>query len=138
MKKLIFILSIIFTFLSCKEDKYDYGYVNFHINPSSTEYFNLNQGNRGWEYFEGGFRGVVVFRYSYSEFFAYERSCTAKGCNGRLEVDETSNMIIICPECNSKYIYIDGSPVSESLSSKPLYMYCSYYDGSKLWVYNCN
>lgn len=138
MKKLLFILSIVIFLLSCKEDRYDYGYVNFHIDPESSEYFNLNYGNRGWEYFEGGMRGVVLFRYSYSEFFAYERSCTAKNCRGRLEVDESNNMIIFCPECDSKYIYVDGSPVEGSKSQRPLYKYCTYYDGAKLWVYNCN
>lgn len=137
MKKIIAIVIIVLGLSSCNEDRFDFGYVNFHIDPESTEYFNLNYGNRGWEYFEGGMRGVVIFRYSFYEFVAYERSCTAKDCNGRLEVDESSNMIIICPICDSKFIYIDGSPTNDSKAKRLLYRYCTYYDSNKLWVYNC-
>ena len=73
MKKGFFILFtfIAISFVSCKEEPFDYGYVNFSVNPESTEYINLNSGGRGWEYFEGGMRGVVVFRIKYGEYVCY-------------------------------------------------------------------
>lgn len=138
-KKIIIFLSLLLLiFVGCNEDTYDYGYVNFNIDPESTEYFNLNSGNRGWEYFEGGMRGVVIFRKNYGEYICFERSCTAKDCHGRLEVDESNNSIIYCPKCNSQYIYVDGSPIEGSSSNRLLYQYCTYYDYVNLWVYNCN
>ena len=140
MKKSLFILFsfLIIPFVSCKEDAYDYGYVNFYIDPESTEYYNLNYGNRGWEYFEGGMRGVVVFRINWSQFICFERTCTAEGCHGQLEVDSTSNALLVCPKCGSKFIYIDGSPTTGSKAKRSLYSYCNYYDGNYLWIYNCN
>jgi hypothetical protein len=136
-KHILLFFSIVLLFLSCKEDTYNYGYVNFSIDPESTQYYNLNYGNRGWEYFQGGYNGVVIFRVNYNEFVCFERSCTAKGCNGRLNVDSTNNVILVCDECGSKYIYVDGSPVSGSRSNRSLYNYCTYYDGINLYVYNC-
>lgn len=140
MKKVLFILFalIAIPFASCKEEPFDYGYVSFLINPESTEYFNLNSGNRGWEYFEGGMRGVVVFSLNYGEYVCYERTCTAKDCHGRLDVDETNNVLLHCPDCNSSFIYYDGSPTSGSEAKRNLYSYCTYFDGIDLLVYNCN
>ena len=130
------LISISFLFTSC-EDTYDYGYVNFYIEPDSAEYFNLNLGNRQWEYFEGGYRGVVVFRNSWNEFITFERSCVAPDCHGRLNVDTTNNVLLHCSDCNSSYISYDGSPLEGSKAKRLLYSYCSYFDGNYLWVNNC-
>jgi nitrite reductase/ring-hydroxylating ferredoxin subunit len=100
-------------------------------------YSNLNLGARGWEYFEGGYRGVVVFRNSAEEFRAYERSCTLEDCHGRLEVDEASNVTIHGPKCGSNFLGYDGSPLSGSKAKRMLYSYCTFYDGERLWVNNC-
>ena len=140
MKKGFFILFtfIAISFVSCKEEPFDYGYVNFSVDPESTEYFNLNSGSRGWEYFEGGMRGVVVFRLNYGEYVCYERTCTAKNCHERLEVDEITNVLLVCPNCHSSFIFYDGSPTSGSQAKRNLYSYCTYFDGIDLLVYNCN
>lgn len=140
VKRLAFILFALTSavFCSCGDEYPDYAYVNFYIDPESAEYYNLNYGGRGWEYFEGGARGVVVFRKSWDEFIAFERSCVAKDCHGRLEVDTTNDVLILCPKCGSKYLYYDGSPLEGSKANRLLYTYCSYFDGLYLWVNNCN
>jgi nitrite reductase/ring-hydroxylating ferredoxin subunit len=126
-----------FVVAGCNNDFTDYGYVNFYIEPDSTEYYNLNLGTRQWEYFEGGYRGIIIVRNSYEEFKVYERSCTAKDCHGRLEVNENNNVIIFCPNCNSQFLCYDGSPLSGSKAKRFLYAYCSFFDGTYLWVNNC-
>lgn len=133
---IITLISTTFLFTSC-EESFDYGYVNFYIEPDSAEYFNLNLGNQQWEYFEGGYRGVVVFRKTWDEFITFERSCVAHQCDGRLEVDTSNNVLLHCPKCQSNYIYYDGSPLEGSKASRLLYSYCSYFDGTYLWVNNC-
>lgn len=138
MKKIFVFCVFVFVFLSCKDDFDAWGYVNFYIEPDTTEYYNLNIGNRGWEYLHGGYNGVVVCRLSYNEFKAYERSCTTKGCKGVLEVDQTNNVLIFCPECKSQYLCVDGSPLENSSAHRMLYEYCSSYDGLRLYVHNCN
>ena len=137
MKRLGFLLIclVAVAFSSCSDEYPDYAYVNFYIDPESSEYYNLNYGHRGWEYFEGGARGVVVFRKSWDEFIAFERTCVAKNCHGRLQVDETNNVLLYCPKCGSQYIYYDGSPLEGSAAKRLLY---TYFDGLYLWVNNCN
>ena len=136
MKKYLCILVLVVTALSCNDDFDEWGYVNFYIEPDTTEYYNLNDGSRGWEYMEGGNRGVIIFRNSHYEFMAYERSCVTKGCKGRLEV-EADNILIYCPQCHGEWLGVDGSPLEGSVSVRMLYAYCSYYDGFRLYVRNC-
>lgn len=140
MRKIFVFLIGVCTFLlsSCEDDYPDYAYVNFYIEPESAEYFNLNYGNRGWEYFEGGARGVVVFRKNWDEFIAFERTCVAKDCHGQLSVDETNDVLLFCPKCGSQYICFDGSPLEGSKARRLLYTYCTFFDGLYLWVNNCN
>lgn len=137
---ILFILSTIFFFTSCNDDFDEWGYVNFYIDPNSTEYYNLNVGSRGWEYFYGGNRGVIIFRQSYYDFVAYERTCVVKDCKGRVEVDESTHLTIFCPKCNAQYISVDGSPlaVKGNKAKRALFSYCAHYDGAKLFIYNCN
>ncbi|MDR1005692.1 MAG: hypothetical protein LBL74_02350 [Bacteroidales bacterium] len=138
MKRLLLTFAFtILAFVGCKDDFEDFGYVNFYVEPDSTMYANLNLGSRGWEYFEGGYRGVIVCRNNYDNFKAYERSCTLDGCHGRLEVDETDNVTIVCSKCGAGYLSYDGSPLSGSGAKRFLYMYCTVYDGQRLWVSNC-
>jgi len=134
----IFILFFTFAITGCNDDFNDYGYVSFYVDPDSTEYYNLNLGTRQWEYFTGGYRGVIVVRNSYSDFMAYERSCTAEDCHGRLEVDEITNSIILCPKCGSQFLCYNGSPLEGSTARRMLFSYCTFYDGTHLWVNNCN
>lgn len=133
----IFLLGLFIGFSSCDDEPFDYGYVNFIVQPDDVRYFNLNMGNRGWEYFVGGYSGVVVFRRSAFEFIAFERSCALPDCHGITEVDETNNVLLVCPKCHSKYLYVDGTPLEGSAAKRTLYQYCTYFDGVTLSVYNC-
>ena len=129
---LLLIGSMMFT--SCiNENDTPIGYVNFTINPNSTFYSNLNSVG-GYEYFIGGHKGVVIFRYSWTEFLAYERACPHCHEVG-VEVQEQSGVILECPQCGSQFIYTDGSPIKGPTVSS-LRQYSTYYDGYQLHVYN--
>ena len=108
MKRLGFLLLclVAVAFSSCSDEYPDYAYVNFYIDPESSEYYNLNYGHRGWEYFEGGARGVVVFRKSWDEFIAFERTCVAKNCHGRLAADIMTVHLLRAVRQNAFYIPI--------------------------------
>ena len=109
--------------------------VNFSINPNSTEFIELNSPG-GWAYVTGGYRGILIYRLTLNEFLAFERTCPYDpGEPGaRVEV-EASNVTLWCPECNSKYIMLDGSPF-EGPSQYLLKQYQTTYDGNLLYVYN--
>ena len=129
----LLLLSCSMVFTGCNEADTPIGYVNFTIEPNSTRYSNLNRVG-GYEYFVGGYKGVVVFRYSLTEFLAYERACPHDH-ETRVEVLEDSGVILQCPECGSQFIYTDGSPI-KGPSVFGLRQYSTYYDGRYLSVYN--
>ena len=137
-------VALLFTLLlpvgsSCKKEheqpQIPYVYVNFSINPNSTEHQGLNVVN-GWETVTGGYRGIVLFRKSQDEFMAYERTCpNDPGEDGARISVEASGITAQCPVCGSKYILLDGSTY-EGPSHYPLKQYQTNYDGSLLYVYN--
>lgn len=109
--------------------------VNFSINPNSTEYLDLNVVN-GWVTLTGGYRGIIVFRKSVSDFTAFERACPYdwQNSNARINVDK-SGITAICPVCNSKFVLLDGSPY-QGPSPYPLKQYQTSYDGVLLYIFN--
>ena len=109
--------------------------VSFSINPNSTEYIELNVVN-GWVALTGGYRGIIVFRKSVSEFMAYERACPYdwQKTNARINVDK-SGITALCPVCNSKFVLLDGSPY-QGPSPYPLKQYQTSYDGTLLYIFN--
>ncbi|MBQ6754752.1 MAG: hypothetical protein IJR03_06070 [Bacteroidales bacterium] len=139
LKHIIFFFGVLFSFFSCNDEFDEWGYVNMYIDPESTEYFDLNTGRRGWVYLHGGNRGILVVRNAGYEnttdaFFAFERSCVAKGCKGTVEMDE-SNVLIVCPDCKSTFLTYEGLPVSGK-AKRALYAYRTFYDGIYLYIKN--
>lgn len=110
-------------------------YVNFFINPNSTEYLELNSPG-GWVTVTGGYRGILIYRLAVEQFLAYERTCPydPSESQARIEVEE-SGVTCRCPVCGSGYILLDGSPF-EGPSVYPLKQYRTTYDGALLYVYN--
>ena len=78
--------------------------VNFSINPNSTEYPELNVVH-GWVALTGGYRGIIVFRKSVSEFTVYDRACPYdwQNINVRITVDK-SGITATCPVCHIRII----------------------------------
>lgn len=125
---------------SCNDDNNDdfpYAYINIYINPTSTEYLELNTPG-GWVYLVGQkpSRGILVYRLTMDDFLAYERTCPQDPIepNARIEV-EPSNITVACPVCKSKYIMLDGTPF-EGPARRPLRKYQTSYNGSILHIYN--
>lgn len=109
--------------------------MNFFIDPNSTEYLDLNAPG-GWVYVTGGYRGILIYRLTITEFLAYERTCPydPEIPEARVEVEE-SEVTCACPVCGSKYILLDGSPF-EGPSPYLLKQYRTTYDGSLLYIEN--
>jgi len=136
-------LSVILLFLlfaaACKKEnpqpKIPEVYVNFFIDPNSTEYLDLNAPG-GWVYVTGGYRGILIYRLTITEFLAFERTCPydPEIPEARIEVEE-SEVTCACPVCGSKYILLDGSPF-EGPSTYLLKQYRTNYDGSLLYITN--
>lgn len=135
----IFFVFLVFLVGSCgKEDPYPdipNVPVNFVINPNSTEYLELTHIG-GWVTVTGGYRGIIIYRISLTEFMAYERTCPFDPdiAEARVEVD-ISGLTAYCPVCHSRYILLDGSTY-DGPSHYPLKQYQTVYEGGLLYVYN--
>jgi hypothetical protein len=115
------------------------------IDPNSTIYQEINVVG-GWLYLgeedgaESPSRGVIVYRLSTDEFIAFERtppfkpdSCCTTACT-RLIVDNYFPYIMdTCT--SSKYLILDGSPVSGP-SSMTLGIYACEYYGDLLYIHD--
>ena len=130
---------LVFSQISCKKENTQSEIpvvpVNISLNPNSTEYINLNPVN-GWETITGGYRGIIVFRKSPTEFTAFERACPYDWSisTSRLVVD-ASGTTASCPNCKSKFILLDGTPF-QGPSHYPMKQYQTSYDGFLLYIFN--
>jgi hypothetical protein len=122
--------------------------IDITINPNSTIYQELNIAG-GWLYLdetdgvEAPSRGIIVYRLTSDQFFAFERTPPFKPdscCNNsktictHLIVDEYFPFVM--DTCTmSKYLILDGSPVSGP-SSMSLGMYVTEYNGDLLYIHN--
>jgi nitrite reductase/ring-hydroxylating ferredoxin subunit len=126
---------------ACKKDQEEqqpeipYVYVNFAVMPNSTQYIELNSPG-GYVTVTGGYRGIIIYRKTESEFMAYERACPydPTSDSARIQVD-VSSITCTCPRCKSKYILLDGTPY-EGVSRWPMKQYRTNYDGTYLYVTN--
>jgi hypothetical protein len=124
--------------------------INVTIDPNSTMFQQLNTPG-GWLYLEeqpgvyipAGSRGVIVYRYTLTEFKAYERQppnfpyecCDANGyyCS-KLIVG--GNYPFVKDTCNDNlYQLLDGF-LFQGTGQFPLIEYSAMYDGSLLHVFN--
>ena len=129
------IITILFLF-SCKnddnEDLIPYVTVNFTIYPNTLDYIPVGQ----YEYFTGGYKGIIIYRPQEDEFMAYERACPYDPLTeGARVIVDASGLIAGDTICGSKFILLDGSPL-EGPAKISLKQYHTSYNGDALYVYN--
>ncbi len=145
--KILFFFLFIFLPYSCEKGTADVvpdTYVDITIN---TNNFFLGTGqsilvsntqvgvtNLGYDN-----NGIIVYRNTQDEFFAYDRTCT-------YHVEEsvpvelwTNTMFAICPVCSTKYqLWFSGFPADEGPSNYPLKQYKTFFNPntSDLHIFN--
>lgn len=125
--------------VSCKKQNYQ-GVPNVAVDirmySSDPSFINLNAIG-GWVYVNGGNRGIVVYRKDLSNFMAYDRTCSYNppNVNETVKVDPTNNIMLIDPNCGSKFLITDGS-VNQGPATYPLKAYQTTYDGTVLHIFN--
>ncbi len=135
----IFLLTAILLFFAdCEnnEDRVPYKPVDFYIYMSDPQFTELHS------YYNpvmvtGGVVGIVIYRKSEEEFVALERNCTYKPSDRCGVVPDSTGLTLKCPCCDSEFSTpADGFAEEGSLATKPLIMYQTYYDGTKIHVFN--
>ncbi len=123
--------------------------INITIDPNSTQFLELNIVG-GWLYLDETSmataipypsRGIIVYRFSQTEFRAFERQppnepnlCCDNSLCTRLIVDE--HYPFVKDTCNDNlYQMIDGS-LFEGAGNYPLIQYNALFDGGLLHIFN--
>ncbi len=109
--------------------------VNVTLYTNTPSFLPLNTIG-GWVYVSGGVRGIIVYRYSDTEFRAYERNCTYEPSNScaTVSVDNT-NIVAVDTCCGSQFTIVDGNVIQGPARSS-LVQYATYYDGNVLTISN--
>jgi len=82
--------------------------------------------------------GIIIYRASQTEFYAFDRTCTwEESLNQAVEMDLPADLSAECPECGSTYILPSyGYPDKNGPAQYPLKRYSTQFDGTNVWVYN--
>jgi hypothetical protein len=152
-KIIFFLLSVIIplSLTSCKKNKNDVipdVYIDFTINLSDPDFFDLNAiGNtkivtsstNNWGTPAAGYggNGIIVYRSTMEDFYAYDRTCphdfTVNGKSVKLNID---GIFAVCPECGTTYaLPAFGTPYS-GIGRYPLKNYKTSFNGQFVHVWH--
>lgn len=136
--KLFFLFLVVVACVKCTKNDNDsnvpLAQVNVTVNINQPAYFNL-QTVGGWEYLNGGSRGLLVYRNGPEEFRAFDRHSPYNlDANCRVFVDST-NIFAVDTCSGSRFLIIDGS-VETGPAARPLTQYQTTYNGTVLQIYN--
>ncbi|MBW6496941.1 MAG: Rieske 2Fe-2S domain-containing protein [Bacteroidales bacterium] len=110
----------------------DVFFIPITIDISSTFYIELN-GIGGWANLSGGYRGIVVYRWSYDEFRAFDRACPHHPYDECAIIEVEDPPIAKCHCCGSMFLLIDGSVV-QGPSKYPLKQYPTFFQYPNLQI----
>ncbi len=82
--------------------------------------------------------GILVYRASESEFYAFDRTCTFEEAKDQaVVIDNTGDVTAECPACHSEYVLPSyGYPTDKGPARYPLKQYKTSFDGRFVHVYN--
>jgi len=135
--KLTFVLFILSILTSCdstfEQDNIPYKpFDNIVINLTNVQYFDLT--TKGYMEIEGGVKGIILYRSSSTEYFAYERNCSYlpfSSC-AKVEVD-ASGLFMNDPCCGSQFSFANGFPTGGD-ATLPLRRYLTILNGNFLTI----
>jgi len=152
--KIIFLeLFVIVLFLvpSCTNEKNDVipdVYVDFYISLSDPLFFDLNAvcnsvivtyqtNNLGSVAAGYNNNGIIIYRATLDQFFAYDRTCPHDYSTSHLSVKvNIDGNFAICPECGTSYALPAGGAPYSGVGKYPLKDYNVSFNGTTLHVWN--
>ena len=147
----LIVFLITFSFTGCKKSKYDVipdVYVDFTMDLNDPEFFTMNAiGNaviitsstNNWGTTAAGYggNGIIVYRATMEDFYAYDCTCpydfAVNGKSVKLKID---GIFAVCPSCGTTYaLPAFGSPYS-GVGKYPLKNYKTYFNGQYVHVWH--
>jgi nitrite reductase/ring-hydroxylating ferredoxin subunit len=153
-KILFFFITVLtaISLISCKKSKYDVipdVYVDFYIRLNDPQFFDLAvplnsiyvsalTNNVGPD--AAGFdnNGIIIYRASEEEFYAYDRTCPHDYAvnNKSIKVNIVDGIYAVCPACSTKYALPNfGTPLSGP-GRYQLKNYKTGFDGESVHVWH--
>ena len=84
-----------------------------------------------------GVKGIVLYRESDLEFYAYDRTCTLWPEHTEAVVEDTTFFgVFRCPDCESTYLLMNGGEPNSGPAQYPLVEYHTSIQGDVLHIYN--
>ena len=84
-----------------------------------------------------GVSGIVLYRESDFEFYAYDRTCTLWPEHMAAVVEDTTFFgVFRCPDCESTYLLMNGAEPNSGPATYPLVEYRTSIQGDVLHIYN--
>ena len=129
--------------VACKKDNINqqlgipYVNVDRYILLNDPNSLSLNAVG-GFLYVNAGSRGILVYHRAYEEYVAFDRHCTyntSDAC-GKLTLDSSSNVILNCACCASKFSIIDGSVLNGPAINSLLQYQAQISGPGTLHIYN--
>ena len=85
----------------------------------------------------GGVNGIVLYRESDLEFYAYDRTCTLWPEHDEAVVEDSTFFgVFKCPDCGSTYLLMNGGEPNSGPARYPLLEYKTSLSGDVLHIYN--
>ncbi len=128
---------VIFLIFSCGsyvETPLPYVPVNIRINLNDLRHQNLWRDG-GFLYFQGGLRGVIVYRKNASMYYAFERNCTFEPSNSCAQVWVDNSGFFMLDSCCGSQFDFEGNVLS-GVAILPLQRYETTLVGNELFVRN--
>ena len=150
LRKILLIALSLLIFITCtkkKEEIIPNTYVNFSLRLDDPQFTDLNAignsvtitseyaGRRSAGY---DYNGIIVYRFSENEFYAFDRTCQFNIEKSiTVTIENASDPIAECPECGSEYVLPSiAFPTEKGPSRVPLKQYNTSFDGVTISVYN--
>ena len=134
---LVFLIFIFFP--GCNRNQNDYipeVQVNFIIDLYLPTYNDLNFVTGSYTDSTRGFKGIIIYRATESDFYAYDQACPYDPFEEKALVEVMPwESIAEDKYCGSKFLLLDGYPI-EGPAELPLKAYNTHFDGRYLRIYN--
>ncbi len=151
----LFFIAVVFLILTgaCKKSVNDVipnTWVDFTLDLSDPEFVILNTlggsvavdaRTNNWGLSAAGFdnNGIIICAWV-DEYYAYDRTCphdyVVNGLSIPVNIDPSSSMFAVCPECGTKYALTAGGTPASGPGKYPLKNYRTYFDGRFVRVWN--
>jgi nitrite reductase/ring-hydroxylating ferredoxin subunit len=134
----VFAISLIILCVGCTKSSNNgipYAQVNIQLYTTDPAFFNLGVVG-GWEYINGGSKGILVYRSGIDNFKAYDRHCPYQPSDACSKIFVDSSDIIAVDSCCGSEFVITSGDVSKDPAVESLKEYQTSYDGTVLTITN--